>query len=562
MAASRKKKSAAASAAAGGVTALALLRCGAGSVSSSGFVTPDAPIPLLQQQYRAVAAVAPVRQSLLVQSQGATADSRDLAVGRSAACCVAAGALLLAVQQRRRSSRRRFCGSGSCSSSSSSVAVLLPRVARLARSAPQEQSWTEDAGKTAAAAALAVSAAAFLASHPAFAQEVQDVLSSAAETMAQGADINDEAAADAAAEAADELISSSTDSGDWFEPLIKFNAGIIAGIDDTVQDTLKIPNSFGFAIIFYTALIKLVTFPLNQSSLRTNAIMMLIKPKIDQIQKKYKNDQETQNRMTLRLYDDCGVNPLGGCFPSLIQAPIFIGLYRSIVKLAEINPKFQEPFLWIPSLAGPVDSGKPSLDWLLVSKLQDSWEPEMGRQNAIAYCILPFLLVVSQFITTKISNPTVGDQGGPAGFVTNFFPLFIGYTTLVSPAGMGLYWLSNNLLTTAQTFYIRSQIASEFPEYADIINNPGKKQIGDKEKEEAKIEEPEKLTGPGVGFGTMISKKETEVEEDEEEVPDEQAKDELFSKKSFARARSAERTEKTSDADYKRKAKKMARRRR
>lgn len=71
--------------------------------------------------------------------------------------------------------------------------------------------------------------------------------------------------------------------------------------------------------------------------------MQLIRPKVDQVQRKYKNDQETQNRMLLRLYDDCGVNPLGGCVPSLVQFPIFIGLYRSIVKLAQINPKFKVP---------------------------------------------------------------------------------------------------------------------------------------------------------------------------------------------------------------------------
>ncbi|CAE6941477.1 ALB4, partial [Symbiodinium sp. CCMP2456] len=93
----------------------------------------------------------------------------------------------------------------------------------------------------------------------------------------------------------------------------------------------------------------------------SSAIMQLIRPKVEQIQRKYKSDQETQNRMLLRLYDDCGVNPLGGCIPSVVQIPIFIGLYRSILKLAEINPKFKEPFLWIPSLAGPV-TGSPSLD--------------------------------------------------------------------------------------------------------------------------------------------------------------------------------------------------------
>merc|ERR1712008_369639 len=206
---------------------------------------------------------------------------------------------------------------------------------------------------------------------------------------------------------------------------------------------------FGFAIIFYTVLIKLITFPLNQTALRAGALMQLISPKVKMIQTKYKNDQETQNRMLLRLYDDCGINPLGGCVPTIIQLPIFLSLYRAINKLAEKNPHFQEPFLWIPSLAGPAEVGKPSLDWLLKSKSPDAFEPLIGWNTAGLYLILPVLLVTSQVFTQKASTPPPqpGQENNPLGAITNFFPLIIGYTALVSPAGLGIYWFFNNLLT-------------------------------------------------------------------------------------------------------------------
>ena len=126
-------------------------------------------------------------------------------------------------------------------------------------------------------------------------------------------------------------------------------------------------NTFGLAIILYTILIKAITFPLNNSALRSNAMMQLVSPKVKQIQAKYANDKETMNRMMLRLYDDTGINPLGGCLPAIIQLPIFISLYRAINRLAEKDQHFQEPFLWIPNLAGPVAAGQPSLDWLLKS---------------------------------------------------------------------------------------------------------------------------------------------------------------------------------------------------
>ncbi|CAE7376080.1 unnamed protein product [Symbiodinium natans] len=340
---------------------------------------------------------------------------------------------------------------------------------------------------------LAAAAAAVMAANPALAQEVQEAASAVAD-----------AAADAGEDAEEVVGTVASSGGDVFEPLIQFNAGIIAGIDNVVEDQLHIPNSFGFAIIFYTLFIKLLTFPLNQTSLRSAAIMQLIKPKVDQIQRKYKSDQETLNRMLLRLYDDCGVNPLGGCIPSLIQVPIFIGLYRSILKLAEINPKFKEPFLWIPSLSGPV-SGSPSLDWLLGSQSPTEYIPLVGWEDAARYLVLPIGLVASQIITQKFTNPDAGNQGGPAAIVNSVIPLVIGYTALVSPQGLGIYWLCNNLVTNGQTLFIKNQLGEEFPEYRKYLDGTLKKEEEEKKraKELRAQEEEDSFSGPGVGFANV-----------------------------------------------------------
>jgi len=358
--------------------------------------------------------------------------------------------------------------------------------------APVQSEKSDNSAAMAGVALVVAAAVVVTGADPAAAAEAAVVdavqlaatAATAASTAVAGATASTDAAAVGQAVVEAAKVPNELDEGtDFFSPFVQANAGIIAGIDDVLEEVLKVPNSFGFAIIAYTVLIKAITFPLNQSALRANAMMQLVGPKIKQIQTKYKNDQETLNRMTLRLYDDCGINPLGGCLPSVVQLPIFIGLYRAISSLAAKNPRFSEPFLWIPSLSGPVEVGKPSLDWLTKSKLADGFEPLVGWQDAGCYCILPVMLVASQFVTQKMSAPQQTD-GGPVALISNFFPLIIGYTTLVSPAGLGIYWFCNNTLTALQTQFIRNGLKAEFPEYEKLLD--GQSKVPETTKKEAK----------------------------------------------------------------------------
>jgi YidC/Oxa1 family membrane protein insertase len=295
-----------------------------------------------------------------------------------------------------------------------------------------------------------------------------------------------------------------TGEGDFLQPWVDFNAGLISGFDDVVEEKLGLTGTFGFAIIGYTVLVKLATFPLNQQSLRAGALNQMLAPKIKFIQTKYKNDQETQNRMMMRLWDDTGVSPLSGCLPSLFQLPIFIGLYRAIGQLSDKNPHAKEPFLWIPSLSGPTDTQNLGFDWLLKSQSSEEFIPLVGWEDAPRYCILPTILIISQFITQSVTSNQSGSNGGPAAAVQTVIPFVIGLSALASPAGIGIYWFCNNLLTVAQQTVIKKGLAEEFPEYQRMMDGTQQKEEEAKRKEMETLAAAKELEGGlGVGFTSM-----------------------------------------------------------
>lgn len=258
--------------------------------------------------------------------------------------------------------------------------------------------------------------------------------------------------------AAPALAAGDASSSDWFQPFVDLNANLIDGIDGLL-------GSAGAAILVYTLLIKVVTFPLSQPALRTSAILQLISPQIQTIQRQNKNDETTQNLKLKRLYDEVGVNPLSALLPILVQLPIFVGLFRAIGQLARQDDHFKEPFLWIPSLSGPVASGNPTLDWLLKSQAADHFEPLVGWHDAGLYCVLPVIVILSQVLAGRMSSSDANQDQTATSFV---FPTFVGISTLVSPSGLGLYWLFNNLLTAGQMALVQQQVGEELPEYKKV----------------------------------------------------------------------------------------------
>ena len=159
------------------------------------------------------------------------------------------------------------------------------------------------------------------------------------------------------------------------------------------------------------------------------------------------------NQKISALYQENQVNPLAGCIPSLVQLPVFIGLYRAVINLANEN-KLNEPFLWLPNLEGPTYGADPaSANGWLFSGWVDG-VPSLGWDNTLAFLTIPVILVVSQSISMNLM--ATKDQEQPA-FI-KFLPLLIGYFSINVPAALGIYWVANNFITTALTLQIRSSI--------------------------------------------------------------------------------------------------------
>lgn len=192
--------------------------------------------------------------------------------------------------------------------------------------------------------------------------------------------------------------------------------------------------------------------------------MQKLTPLQQKIQAKYANDEQMKNQLIAQLYQVSQANPLAGCFPALVQIPIFISLYRALQNLVAEN-KLDEPFLWIPNLEGPSFRNPPSIamDWI---KTAVTGNPSYGWHDTLAYLTIPLILFISQSISMKILQPQkdksqMTEQELFSQSLLNSLPLVVASFSLNVPAGLGVYWVVNNVLTTLITLFIKNNIKDE-----------------------------------------------------------------------------------------------------
>ncbi|MEO8145963.1 MAG: membrane protein insertase YidC [Betaproteobacteria bacterium] len=191
-------------------------------------------------------------------------------------------------------------------------------------------------------------------------------------------------------------------------------------------------GNWGVAIILLTVLIKLVFFPLSAASYKSMAKMKLITPRMTKIREMYEHDRAKMNQAMMELYKTEKINPLGGCFPILVQIPVFIALYW--VLLAAIELRHAPFMLWIQDLS--------ALD---------------------PYYVLPVLMTVTMIIQTRL-NPVPPDP--VQAKVMQFMPFIFSVFFFFFPAGLVLYWLVNNILSILQQWQIQRMFDRDKPAHA------------------------------------------------------------------------------------------------
>ncbi len=193
-----------------------------------------------------------------------------------------------------------------------------------------------------------------------------------------------------------------------------------------------IPN-FGFVIIVFSIIIKIVLYPLTKKSYQSMKKMQLLQPKIAEIKEKYKEDSQKMNKETMKLYKVYGVNPAGGCLPLLLQMPIFVALWGLFQTAIELR---QQPFiLWIRDLSNP------DVIYDLGFKL-----PLFGIQQISG---LALLMGITTFFQQKMTMKDPKQKQ-----LVYIMPVMLTILFMTFPSGLNLYYFMFNVLSIAQQYYI------------------------------------------------------------------------------------------------------------
>jgi len=214
-------------------------------------------------------------------------------------------------------------------------------------------------------------------------------------------------------------------------------------------------QNFGLAIIVFTILVRVITYPLTASQMKSTQGMqeMQKSKKWQDIQKKYKGDKEKLAQEQMKLYKEMGVSPFGSCLPTIIQFPVIIGLYQAIIRALAVTPiqlleltRHLYPF-YNSAILIPLNN---HFLWMDLSV------PEKDYGITIAgfgIPILAILVVGTTFLQSRLMTPPTapGDSGANMGrAMTLYMPLFMGYLAYSFPSGLALYFVTSNLVGILQ----------------------------------------------------------------------------------------------------------------
>lgn len=251
----------------------------------------------------------------------------------------------------------------------------------------------------------------------------------------------------------------------FFAPVVNLLVAIFQGLS-----FLHIPGALGLAIMLLTILIRVLVWPFMSSQIKATKKMSELKPLMDALRIKHKDDKPSLARAQMDLYKEHGVNPAGGCLPALIQIPIFIALYQAIINIlpnAEGNLDKINSLLYFPNWKLPSSLDPHFLGLNLVLK-----PSEFATQGAFLLSI-PIITALLTFVQSKMALPKPvkkypsdspkekkekDDLSDSMSQVQSqmvyLMPVMIGYFAFSFPIGLAIYWNTYTILGIIQQYKI------------------------------------------------------------------------------------------------------------
>jgi len=241
-------------------------------------------------------------------------------------------------------------------------------------------------------------------------------------------------------------------------------------------------NSFGVTIILLTIVIRGAMYPLTRKQLQSTKRLQELQPKMREIQKKYAKDRQKRAKEEMTLMREAGANPAGCLMPMLIQFPVWIALYQSIIRVLAIAP---EDFL---SLSRHLYSAWPMVFSQVPLENQFLW---LNLAIPDPMFIMAILVGGTMWLQQKMTTPVSSDpkQQAQTRMMTWMMPLMFGFFTLTFPSGLALYWLTSNIISIVMQYFVSGWggLATLFT--AKETNGGGKPRQPVTKAEKAPIEE-------------------------------------------------------------------------
>ena len=255
-------------------------------------------------------------------------------------------------------------------------------------------------------------------------------------------------------------------------------------------------GNYGYAIIGFTFAVNIILLPLTWKQQKSTTKMQAIQPELNKIQEKYKNDKEKLNTEMMKLYQDNNINPLGGCLPLLIQLPIIFILYRIVYspvthmlgytaeQLAELSAKHPEITGAMSEVALAAKEGLIEFNFF---GMDLSAIPNIGQPGLL--WLIPIFaglttyglswLTTHQANAKKTEEQKKREQDNPTAnqmqTMTKIMPLMTVAFAFTFAAGIGFYWIMNNIFKMIQQIVVNAMLAKEGPIVVEVASNKKKK---------------------------------------------------------------------------------------
>lgn len=294
----------------------------------------------------------------------------------------------------------------------------------------------------------------------------------------------------------------------------------------------QVVKNYGVALILFTVLFRVALFPLSIKQQKSSAKMQVFQPKIQEIQKKYANNKEKQQEELMKLYEQHGYNPMGGCLPSIIQIILLFGIIyvvyeplthilrldsATITALTDVltaNPDVfgkvtsQPQLTVISAIQNPDTVGYfSSFSQEIITRIQNFdytlfglYLGDIPTWNSILV-LIPILSGATALATTMVSmkmTPGMNQQQGAMKYMMYFMPIMSVWIAFEVPCGVGIYWIVGNLLAIVQTvvlniFYSPAKYKAEYEEQVRRVEEQKKKEREERKKRNGGAKLPEEI---------------------------------------------------------------------